>query len=322
MQSDAGLAPSPARGPGSRFFSTRFSNRKTRLPSCLFCVSEGLCCRLACLFLAFAGALPAESRINPKDGVAYQWIPSGNFMMGCSPDDRFCEDSEKPAHRVKLTAGFWMADTPVTVAAWKKYRKSTGAPPLPSADGLGRKDLNEASPDETIPVVFVTWSEANAFCGWADMRLPTEAEWEYAARAGTISDRYGGLDQIAWYGDNTGRRPIDSSAVFQSDRKNYFQHLYDNGNRPQPTARKTANAWGLHDMLGDVWEWVADWYGERYYTDAAAIDPAGPPAGMQRVLRGGSWYNFPVLVRVSTRGASVPEGRLAINGFRCAGNKI
>jgi sulfatase modifying factor 1 len=241
-------------------------------------------------------------------------------MMGCSPGDSSCEPTEKPSHRVRLTKGFWMAETPVTAAAWKKFRIAKGAKALPSADGLGRKDLNEASPDDSIPVVFVTWDEAHSFCGWADMRLPSEAEWEYAARAGTAAKQYGNLSEIAWFADNTGRKPIDSNALFESDRKNFFQHLYDNGNRPQPVGKKAPNAWGLHDMLGNVWEWVADWYGEKYYGESPETDPPGPASGTQHVLRGGSWYNFPVLVRVSTRGASNPTERLAINGFRCAGN--
>jgi formylglycine-generating enzyme required for sulfatase activity len=290
----------------------------------------------AALCIAFASVLLGQSpttppgnaapatnptpRINPKDGLKYRWIPPGSFRMGCSPGDNSCEDSEKPAHPVTLTKGFWMAETPVTVAAWKKYRSATNAAALPSADGVGRKDLNEASPDETVPVVFVTWDEAHAFCGWADMRLPSEAEWEYAARAGTTGVRYGSLDEIAWFGDNTGRQHVDSAAVFQSDRKNYYQHVYENGNRPQPVGKKKPNAWNLYDMLGNVWEWVSDFYGAQYYKESNPTDPTGPAVGSQHALRGGSWYNFPVLVRVSNRGSSMPDARLAINGFRCAGN--
>jgi formylglycine-generating enzyme len=281
--------------------------------------------RGAALCIAFAAVLVAQPhsaapRINPKDGIRYRWIPPGSFMMGCSPGDLSCEPTEKPAHRVTLTKGFWMAETPVTVAAWKRYREATGAAALPASDGAGRKDLNEASTDDSMPVVFVTWEDAHDFCGWAGMRLPTEAEWEYAARAGTRGARYGRLDEIAWFGDNSGPQPIDSLAVFERDRKNYFQRLYENGNHPQPVGRKKPNAWNLYDMLGDVWEWVADWYNPKIYTAAGVTDPSGPADGIQRVLRGGCWYNFPVLVRVSNRGGSVPDTRLAINGFRCAGN--
>ena len=241
-------------------------------------------------------------------------------MMGCSQSDEHCGSFEKPIHKVVLTRGFWMAETPVTVSAWKRYRVATGAAALPTADGVGRKDLNEASPDDTMPVVFVTWEEAHAFCGWAGMRLPTEAEWEYAARAGTTGARYGNLADIAWFGDNSGGEQIDSTALFLKDRKNYFQSAYDKGLHPRPVGRKMPNAWQLRDMLGDVWQWVEDWFDRAYYTDRDQSDPVGPAAGDMRVLRGGSWYNFEAVVRVSNRGASNPTERLAINGFRCAGN--
>jgi formylglycine-generating enzyme len=261
-----------------------------------------------------------QGHINPNDGMTYRWIPPGNFMMGCSPDDEHCEAFEKPAHKVILSKGFWMADTPVTVGAWKRYRAATGAAALPTADGVGRKDLNEASADDTMPVVFVTWDQAQSFCTWAGMRLPTEAEWEYAARAGTTTARYGNLDEIAWFGDNSGPQHIDSAALFMSDQKHYFQNAYAKGLHPRPVGRKAPNAWQLHDMLGNVWEWVADFLDRGYYTAADQTDPAGPATGTMRVLRGGSWYNFQALVRVSSRGASNPAERLAIDGFRCAGN--
>jgi sulfatase modifying factor 1 len=252
--------------------------------------------------------------------MVYRWIPPGSFMMGCSGGDQQCQDFEKPVHKVTLTSGFWMAETPVTVAAWKRYRSATGVAALPTADGIGTNQLNEASPDDRIPAVFVTWDEAKNFCGWAGMRLPTEAEWEYAARAGTTGARYGNLDEIAWFGDNTGNQHIDTMALFKKDRKNYFQSAFDHGLRPQPVGKKTPNAWQLHDMLGDVWEWVSDWFDIRSYTDKDQIDPTGPATGTMRVLRGGSWYNFEALVRVSNRGASNPAERLAIDGFRCAAN--
>jgi sulfatase modifying factor 1 len=288
--------------------------------------NAGWACRLTVLLCAQqCFALPpgkaGEARTNPNDGMTYRWIPPGDFMMGCSPDDERCQVFEKPVHKVILSKGFWMAETPVTVAAWKRYRAAKAAAALPTGDGVGRKDLNEASPDDTMPVVFVIWEEAQSFCGWAGMRLPTEAEWEYAARAGTTGARYGNLDEIAWFGDNSGPQHIDSTALFLKDRKQYFQNSYDHGLHPRPVGKKAPNAWQLHDMLGDVWQWVADSFDRAYYTAADQTDPAGSADGDMRVLRGGSWYNFEALIRVSSRGASSPTERLAINGFRCAGNR-
>ena len=121
------------------------------------------------------------------------------------------------------------------------------------------------------PVEKVSWGDAQTFIGNLNAgigerryRLPTEAEWEHAARAGTSLDRYGRLDGIAWYGDNS-------------------------GDRTHPVGQKAPNAWGLHDMLGNVWEWVQDWHGD--YPGGAVTDPGGPGSGSARVRRGGSWYS-------------------------------
>lgn len=141
-----------------------------------------------------------------------------------------------------------MGQTAVTVEAWKRYRIATGTTALPTADKLGRKNWNEAG-DENMPAVMMTWDEAKSFCEWAAMRLPTEAEWEYAARAGTTAARYGDRDSIAWYGDNSGTQRIDSLAVFKQDPKNYQQKLYDNGNFAHGVGLKQPNAWKLYDML-------------------------------------------------------------------------
>jgi formylglycine-generating enzyme required for sulfatase activity len=265
-----------------------------------------------------SGPRPGEVRVHPKDGQRYVWIPPGTFTMGCSPGDGECYGDEKPAHPVTISRGFWMGQTPVTVAAWKRYRAATGAAALPTADALGRKSLNEAGDDE-MPAVFVTWSEAHDFCGWAGKRLPTEAEWEYAARAGNPSARYGDLDAIAWYGDNSGKQRIDSGKIFQTDQANYAKRLYDNGNGPHPVGQKRPNAWYLYDILGNVWQWTADLYDAAYYAHSEGQDPLGPPGGASRVVRGGSWGSNPRDVRASGRNWNEPENRKYSVGFRCAG---
>jgi formylglycine-generating enzyme required for sulfatase activity len=226
--------------------------------------------------------LAGEVRENPIDGLHYVWIPPGTFTMGCSPRDSECRDNEKPAHEVTIERGFWLGQTPVTEGAYERFRKATG------------NDAGTKSANADLPVVNVSWDDAKAYCEWAGMRLPTEAEWEYAARAGTTGSRYGELDAIAWYDKNS-------------------------GSKVHAVRGKQPNAWGLYDMLGNVWEWVADWYDEKYYEQNASTDPTGPPSGPYRVLRGGAWGNYSRFARASDRNRSEPTNRVLNIGFRCGG---
>jgi len=262
---------------------------------------------------------PNQVKTSAKDGQPYAWIPAGSFKMGCSQRDSFCGNDERPVHTVEISHGFWMGTTPVTVAAWKRYHAAVGKSELPDGDLLGRK-LNEAAPDESQPVVSVTWAEANDFCRWAGMRLPTEAEWEYAARAGTTESTYAYLDTVAWYADNSGKKPVDGADLFRQDQGKYPRRLLSNGNGPHAVGQKKPNPWGLYDTLGNVWQWVADYYSANYYTGSAQTDPTGPPQGTQRVLRGGAWDSVATDVRVSYRLTNPPGDRVNDFGFRCAGN--
>jgi formylglycine-generating enzyme required for sulfatase activity len=223
-----------------------------------------------------AGARPGDVKVNPKDGLKYVWIPPGRFMMGCSPGDNQCDNREKPAHQVTITKGFWMGQTAVTQEA---YQKVTGTNP---SYFKGAK----------FPVETVSWNEAQSYCQAVGMGLPTEAEWEYAARAGTTAARYGNLNDIAWNSDG-------------SDQRTHEVGL------------KQANAFGLYDMLGNVAEWVADWFGE--YPGGSQRDPGGPARGLRRVNRGGFLYLGPYVARASSRGQLEPDSRSGILGFRCAG---
>jgi formylglycine-generating enzyme required for sulfatase activity len=228
-------------------------------------------------------------RENPKDGLKYVWIPPGTFTMGCSPGDDECGAQEKPAHQVTISKGFWMGQTPVTAGAYKRFAGATGRQ-MP-----GAPNFNTGWANENMPIADVTWDDAQAYCGWMGGRLPTEAEWEYAARGGSTAARYGNLDEIAWYNQNS-------------------------GNQTHDVAQKRPNAFGLYDMLGNVWEWVNDWYDQNYYQNSPSQDPTGPSSGKVCVLRGGSWRN-PVsgYVRVSSRLWRLRSFSNLFMGFRCGG---
>ena len=208
-------------------------------------------------------------------------------MMGCSPGDNDCADPEKPAHQVTLRKAYWIGQTEVTVGAYKRFVAAAKAKMPPVAPKLYRGWKNDS-----FPIVDVTWDEANQYCAWTGGRLPTEAEWEYAARGGSPQARYGNLGEIAWSKENA-------------------------GNQTHEVAAKLANGYGLYDTLGNVWEWVNDWYDPNYYQSGAAQDPPGPPTGQEKVLRGGSWIVDPKLLRVSDRYSIKPDARSDYFGFRC-----
>jgi formylglycine-generating enzyme required for sulfatase activity len=209
-------------------------------------------------------------------------------MMGCSPGDTECGDNEKPPHQVTITKGFWLGRTEVTVGAYKRFATATGRQ-MPDTPGFNSRWTNE-----NMPIVNVTWNGAHDHCAWAGGRLPTKADWEYAARGGSTEARYGPIDDVAWYDGNSGGQTHD-------------------------VAQKRPNGFGLYDMLGNVWEWVNDWFDQNYYQNSPSQDPTGPADGARRVLRGGSWDYYPWLFRVSNRDRNNPGVRGGHIGFRCGG---
>ena len=263
---------------------------------------------------------------NSKDGGNYMWVPAGTFMMGCSPGDDECVDDEKPAHRVTITKGFWMAQTLVTVAAYERYVKATGKT-MPAEPELMGRPLNPGWKDAKQPIVNVNWNESLDYCTWIGGRLPSDAEWEYAARGGNPNARYGPLDQIAWYADNSGANRLDSTALKKEDQAKYGggrrifnQALHDNGDSAHDVGLKLANGFGLYDMLGNVWQWVNDWYEPNYYAHSPAQDPPGPTSGQLKLERAASWDDVPQYLRASYNHKARPDLQNYTLGFRCVCN--
>jgi formylglycine-generating enzyme required for sulfatase activity len=233
-----------------------------------------------------------KDRLNEKDGLKYVWIYLGTFQMGCSLGDSECGDNEKPLHQVTITKGFWMGQTEVTVGAYKLFAAATGRPmPLEPKSEVERP-LNPAWGNKAVPIVDVTWDDAQAYCSWAGGRLPTEAEWEYAARGGSAESRYGPIDGASWDENNSGENAHE-------------------------VGQKVANGFGLYDVLGNVREWVNDWFDANYYQTSPSQDPPGPTRGEERVLRGGAWSDFAKDIRVSSRVKGNPGNTFSDDGFRC-----
>jgi sulfatase modifying factor 1 len=215
--------------------------------------------------------------------------------MGCVPRDGACEADERPRHGVTIWRAFQLMTTEVTVG---QFRASSVARP-------GQPNWNKG---DRQPVVNVTWDDARAFCTWAKGRLPTEAEWEYAARGGRSGTIYPWGNEASHEFANYG---TDLCCGGLAQGRDAWEHT-------SPVGSFAANGYGLYDMAGNVWEWVADRYDATYYAGSPARDPPGPPSGSYRVVRGGSWFCYPTLLRVSTRYWIVPGLRLINLGFRCA----
>lgn len=255
-------------------------------------------------------------RRNSKDGLDYVWIPAGGFRAGCSGFDEQCNPEEKPAHDVTISKGFWIGQLEVPVAAYRRFVASKKRP-MPPEPTFGSRSLNPGWSQADLPIVNVTWDEAQAFCSWAGGALPTEAQWEYAARGGEGGPRHGHLSAISWFGDNSGAAPLDTAALSQQDEVDFLGRLSLNGNSFHPGGRLAPNGAGLYDVLGNVWEWAADSFDENFYRESGRFDPVGRQ-GDTKTLRGGSWTNPPQMIRVSVRGRRPPDARSIDTGFRCA----
>jgi formylglycine-generating enzyme required for sulfatase activity len=200
----------------------------------------------------------------------------------------------RPVHRVELDA-FYMDVNEVTVGQFKQFVVESGY-------GYDRwNNVARYSPGDDYPMIYVSWNGATAYCEWVGKRLPTEAEWEYAARGGLIGKRYPWGDEIshddANYIGTGGKDKWDSSTA--------------------PVGSFEPNGYGLYDMAGNVWEWCSDWYAEDYYSSSPLRNPQGSSSGSYRVLRGGSWSLNPFGLRAAFRFNYFPSSTNLSYGFRC-----
>lgn len=242
------------------------------------------------LFLAFLFTI-TSTLLSAQTYPEMIEVQGGTFTMGDTEMEG--DENEHPAHEVTLNT-FSISKTLVTVAQYKAYCRATGKS-MPKPPEWGWIDNH--------PMVNVSWQDAVAYTDWLadkfdkDYRLPTEAEWEYAARGGNQSKgyKYAGarsLDAVGWYGE---------------DWKTGSTH---------PVAQKRPNELGIYDMSGNVWEWCRDWYGLDYYANSPSDNPRGPASGSFRVLRGGSWDYSAADCRVARRSVGDPSIRFFGNGFR------
>jgi formylglycine-generating enzyme required for sulfatase activity len=218
-------------------------------------------------------------------GMKFAWIPPGSFLIGSPPSEKGRFENEVQ-HRVRLTRGFWLGVYPVTQKEWNMV--------------MGSNPSHFKGDDR--PVEQVSWEDCQEFCRklgkreGKTYRLPTEAEWEYACRAGTTTAYYFGdkqalLDEYAWYSGNS-------------------------GSQTHSVGQKKANAWGLYDMYGNVWERCQDWYEE--YPRSEQVDPSGPSGGSYRVFRGGGWSSSGLDCRSARRNGYSPGDRFTYLGCRLA----
>ncbi len=233
---------------------------------------------------------------RPADGMAMVYVPEGNFIMGGS----FYAE-ERPSHTANLNA-YWIDNTEVTNAMYAKCEQA-GSCQLPVHSNSATRTNYYRNPQyDNYPVIWVNWEDAYSYCKWAEARLPTEAEWEKAAR-GTDGRSY------PWNPGNWNIGPSNDLLNFDS----YVGDTTAVGSYPSG-----ASPYGALDMAGNVWEWVNDWFDSNYYASSPVSNPAGPSSGTYRVLRGGAWFSNGAHINVDFRYWRDPAFSDLSIGFRCA----
>ena len=242
-----------------------------------------------------------STMVSAQDGMTLVYVPAGEFLMGSAESDSEASSDEKPPHKVTLDA-FWIDRTEVPKDQYQKC-VDAGKCAAPNCRGTGIS---------YHPVVCVTWQDATNYCAWAGRRLPTEAEWEKAAR-GTDGRKY------PWGNEAVARNLLNFCD--RNCRYDWKDNAVDDGyaeTAPVGNYLAGASPYDAPDMAGNVWEWVADWYDENYYASSPAQNPKGPDLGQYRVLRGGSWDSAQWHVRAAVRFRGVPDLGYVSFGFRCA----
>ena len=253
-----------------------------------------------------------STRISDKDGMTLMYVSSGEFTMGSKAEDALplCEKfgtncplvdlkDEEPQHTVYLDS-FWVDQTEVTNAKYAECVRAGQCDPPASTKSYKRESYFGDPDFADYPVVSVNWNMAKSYCEWADRRLPTEAEWEKAARGEDARD-------FPWGNDFP-----------NNDLLNFRDFIGDTtgvGRYPMGIS-----PYGALDMAGNVWEWVTDWYSEKYYSTSPSSNPLGPDSGTERVLRGGGFGSRVYTLRTTFRAAGAPTDAFAWIGFRCAMN--
>ena len=282
---------------------------------------------------ATAGAAAPLQRYTNRLGITLVWIPPGEFLMG-SPRYEERRDDDEAQHRVRIARPFYLGVYEVTVGQFRQFVRETGyrtdlekRPPReqqvpdPEIDVAHYRALSWRDPcfarTEDLPVTCVSWNDATAFCSWLsaregnEYRLPTEAEWEYACRAGTRTWFWTGNDDTSVF--SAGR----TARVIPNGRGGYIPQSVGLP-RTAPVGSFAPNFFGLYDMHGNVWEWCADWYDAQYCDRSPPDDPPGPVSGDGRVLRGGAYDLAPPYARSANRFHADPSDAALSTGFRVA----
>jgi uncharacterized protein (TIGR02996 family) len=262
--------------------------------------------------LLAAGVEPCVAALTNGIGMEFVYVPAGVLLMGSPPEKAGHQEHQGPVHEVEITRGFWLGKYPVTQAEYRAVTRKS--PSWFSAKGGGKKEVKGLK-TARFPVEAVSHADASKFCAKLSenekqkervYRLPSEAEWEYACRGGAGSNN-----------------PFHFGKTLSSHQANFDGNHPYGGGAKGPYLERTCeagsyapNAFGLHDLHGNVWEWCADWYGADYYADSPKADPPGPSKGSGRVIRGGGWNDAAEYCSAGARYSRVPASRSIGLGFR------